>query len=103
MVTQRTVMPRRLLVCAALAAAGGCDAPIGHPPIARIDLTPAAIPAHDEFQTVVMVDGTRSGDPIDDPGATRPLAFQWEIVDAEHRFESGSRETSKQPALRFRG
>jgi hypothetical protein len=96
-------MPRRLFVCAVLAVAVGCDAPIGHPPIARIDLSPSAIPAHDEFQTVVTLDGIRSADPIDDPEKARPLTYQWEIVDAEHRFESGSRETSKQPSLRFRG
>lgn len=93
-------MPRGVLALLLLAA---CDAPIGHPPIARIDLTPAAIPAHDEFQTAVMLDGKKSADPIDDPNATEKLTYQWTIVDAEVRFEAGSRDTSEQPMVRFRG
>src|SRR5512146_2370753 len=105
MVTQRTGMPRSLFVCAALIAPIGsaCDAPIGHPPIARIELAPGAIPAHDEFQTVVTLDGARSADPIDDPTGARPLTYQWVILDADVRFEPGSRDTSKQPSVRFRG
>jgi hypothetical protein len=86
--------------CCWLAA---CDAPIGHPPIARIELAPAAIPAHDEFQTAVVLDGSTSADPIDDPGGTEKLDYQWTIVDAEARFDAGSRDTSQMPTVRFRG
>ena len=101
MVTQRTRMPRG--VVALLLVACGCDAPIGHPPIARIELTPAAIPAHDEFQTLVTLDGAKSADPIDDPSGTQKLTYQWTITDAEVRFEAGSRDTQKAPMVRFRG
>jgi hypothetical protein len=94
-------MPRGVLALVLLLAA--CDAPVGHPPIARIDLTPAAIPAHDEFQTVVVLDGSKSADPIDDPTGAQKLTYQWTIVDADVRYESGSRETSQQPMVRFRG
>lgn len=101
MVTQRTRMPRGVL--ALLLLASGCDTPIGHPPIARIDLSPAEIAAHDEFQTLVTLDGAKSADPIDDPNATQKLTYQWTITDAEVRFESGSRDTQKSPMVRFRG
>lgn len=93
-------MPRAVLALVLFAA---CDAPVGHPPIARIDLTPSAIPAHDEFQTVVMLDGKPSADPIDDPNGSEKLTYQWTITDAEVRFEAGSRDTSVQPMVRFRG
>lgn len=108
MVTRRTGMPRRSLTLPAaavlvLALAASCDAPIGHPPIARIELTPSAIPAHDEFQTAVTLDGTKSADPIDDPTGAHPLTYQWEIVDAESRFDAGSRDTAEMAVVRFRG
>jgi hypothetical protein len=85
-----------------IAGVAACDAPIGHPPIARIELAPGAIPAHDEFQTAVTLDGEKSADPIDDPAGKRPLTYQWDIADAEHRFDSGGGD-SKTPVVRFRG
>jgi hypothetical protein len=94
-------MPRGAFFACCLLAA--CDAPIGHPPIARIELAPAAIPAHDEFQTAVVLDGSMSADPIDDPAGTEKLDYQWTIVDAEARFDAGGRDTSKMPTVRFRG
>ncbi len=108
MISQRTGMPRRSLTLPAaailvVAFGAGCDTPIGHPPIARIELTPSAIPAHDEFQTDVTLDGTRSADPIDDPTGAHPLTYQWEIVDAESRWGTGSRDTSEMAVARFRG
>ena len=93
-------MPRSALAWLLLAA---CDAPIGHPPIARIELSPGAIPAHDEFQTAVVLDGTKSADPIDDPSGTETLQYQWTIVDAEARFDPGSRDSQPKPTVRFRG
>lgn len=93
-------MPRAALVCVLLCA---CDAPVGHPPIARIELAPSAIPAHDEFQTAVVLDGSTSADPIDDPSGAEKLDYQWTIVDAEVRFDTGSRDTEKMPTVRFRG
>ena len=105
MVTQRTRMPRGALVRWGLGAILmiGCDAPIGHPPIARIDLSPAAIPAHDDFQTMVTLDGSKSADPVDDPAGATKLTYQWEIVDAENRYETGSRDTQQMSQVRFRG
>jgi extradiol dioxygenase family protein len=93
-------MPRGVLALVLFAA---CDTPVGHPPIARIDLTPAAIPAHDQFQTAVTLDGSKSADPIDDPAGTEKLEYQWTILDADARFDTGSRESSEQPVVRFRG
>ena len=96
------MLRRGVIVAFVLAAASACDAPIGHPPIARISLTPGAIPAHDEFQTAVTLDGTASADPIDDPAGARPLTYQWDIVDDDSRFDTGS-ATTKAPVVRFRG
>lgn len=93
-------MLRRGLVVAFVLAA--CDAPIGHPPIARISLTPSAIPAHDEFQTAVTLDGAASADPVDDPAGAHPLTYQWDIIDDDTRFDTG-KDTSKAPVVRFRG
>ena len=64
---------------------GACEQPIGHPPIARIDLVPAAIPAFDNFQTVVELDGQASADPVDDPDDSAPLTYRWQILDSETR------------------
>ncbi len=81
---------------------GACEQPIGHPPIARIDLVPAAIPAFDNFQTVVELDGQASADPVDDPADSAPLTYRWQILDSETRFEMG-RDTSAAPRVRFLG
>lgn len=85
-----------------LLGGGGCTTPDGRPPIARITLSPEAILANDEFQTAVTLDATRSGDPVDDPDATRPLTYRWRIEGDEHRPETGT-ETSAMYVVRFRG
>lgn len=102
MVTQRAPMPRGALIwCAVLF--GACDAPVGHPPIARITLTPPSIPAHDDFQTMVTLDGSASADPIDDPAGTEKLTYDWTITDAESRFAAGSTEMSQKAVVTFAG
>jgi hypothetical protein len=83
-------------------AGSGCTTPEGRPPIARIVITPAAIIEDDGFQTPVTLDGTRSGDPVDDPGATRPLTFSWGIEGDDVRFQNGTAATPA-PVVTFRG
>jgi hypothetical protein len=83
-------------------ALAACSADGGHPPLARIVLAPEAILENDGFQTEVTLDGTTSADPIDDPEGAAPLAYRWEILDDEARFERG-RATSPMPVVRFRG
>lgn len=80
-----------------------CTADTGHPPIARIDVTPGSIPAHDDFQTPVVLDGTRSADPIDDPDGNEHLDFLWSIVGDDVQFASGSHDDSQKPTVSFRG
>jgi hypothetical protein len=91
----------RLAALAALVA-GACSAEDGHPPLARIELTPGAILENDGFQTEVTLDATTSADPIDDPAGTAPLTYAWTITGDEVRFERG-RATSPAPVVRFRG
>lgn len=67
--------------------------------MARIAAAPRAIPEHDSFQTDVTLDGSASADPIDDPEAMRPLAYQWEISGDDVRVEAGS---SMAPKLTIR-
>jgi len=110
MVPQRRQVTRVLLRCGAfwvglvLSAAGGsaCDDPGGHPPIARITISPGAIPENDGFQTAVTLDGAGSADPIDDPAGETPLRYLWQIEGDEHRFESGG-DTAVKPVVRFGG
>ncbi|MCE9572887.1 MAG: hypothetical protein K8W52_07000 [Deltaproteobacteria bacterium] len=63
---------------------------------------PSAIPAFDNFQTVVELDGQASADPVDDPDGSAPLTYSWQILDSENRFEMG-RATSPTPKVRFLG
>jgi len=86
----------------AVLAVAACTAPPGHPPIARITLAPGAIPAFDNFQTPVTLDGSASADPVDDPDGTAPLTYAWQILDTEGRFDN-SRDTSPAPVVRFLG
>jgi hypothetical protein len=86
----------------AIWAGSGCTTPEGRPPIARIVITPAAIIEDDGFQTSVTLDGTRSGDPVDDPGATHPLTFSWQIDGDDVRFQTGTTATPA-PVVAFRG
>jgi hypothetical protein len=108
MVTQRTIVATNALFTATLLAGlgitlTGCAAEEGRPPIARIAIDPMAIPEHDDFQTMVTLDGSDSADPIDDPDGAHPLDFRWEIIGDEVRFETGSHEDDKMPSVRFRG
>jgi hypothetical protein len=81
----------------------GCTVPDGRPPLARIEITPAAIPEDDNFETVVTLDGTLSADPVDDPDGSEPLEFRWKIIGDEFELEGDSRDTDPAPELRFRG
>jgi hypothetical protein len=100
MVTQRTKMASRLLIVGLLAA--GCTVEDGRPPLARIELVPEAIPENDGHQTEVVLDGSTSADPIDDPDGSSRLEFLWEIEGDEHRFADGDAGDAM-PTLSFRG
>ena len=76
--------------CALVLAA--CAVEEGHPPVARIAASPRAIPEHDGFQTDVLLDGSASADPFDDPDGTIPLAFAWDVRGDEFRVEAGTPE-----------
>ena len=68
-----------------------CSEPAdGYPPVARIGVTPRAIPETDAFRTRVMLDASASADPIDDPDRTHGLYYRWEILGDEFRVEQGS-------------
>ncbi len=97
--------PRVLLAISVLG--GGCALDDGRPPLARIDVVPAAIPENDGFQTEVVLDASRSADPIDDPDGSEPLAVRWEIIGDEARYASGDEAFlilgDLTPTLTFRG
>ena len=83
-------MVRLVLIVVAAAA---CASPEeGRPPVARITVTPRAIPAGDAFTTDVVLDGSESADPVDDPGGTTPVAYRWQIEDDEARFLGDPRD-----------
>jgi hypothetical protein len=67
----------------------GCVAEPGHAPVARISAAPRAIPERDSFQTDVVLDGSASADPIDDPAGDRPLAYRWEVTGDDVRIVAG--------------
>ena len=73
----------------------GCSAEPGHAPIARPTASPRAIPERDSYQTDVVLDGSASADPIDDPTAKRPLEYRWEIVGDDHRVTVGRTDLPK--------
>jgi hypothetical protein len=88
------------LALAALAPA--CAGDEGRPPVARIELVPDQIGENDGFQTVVVLDGTASADPVDHPEGAR-LGYAWQILDDEVRFEPGSHTDDDAPEIRLRG
>jgi hypothetical protein len=96
-------MKHLLVTTLGITLSGCASEDAGRPPLARIDITPMAIPEHDNFETAVTLDGTRSADPVDDPDGSRPLDFFWEISGDDARYESGSHDDDVTPALRFRG
>jgi hypothetical protein len=75
---------------------------IGHAPVARIKADPRAIPQADEFHTDVVLDGTESSDPIDDPDGGLPLTYQWEIGGDAVQVSAGTM-TSPMFTARFQG
>ena len=100
MVTQRSM---RLGIVFAGTLLAACQVEEGRPPIARIDLVPAAIPEHDGFETVVLLDGSSSADPVDDPESSEALGYRWEILGDDFEMEPGDDENDSAPAVRFRG
>ncbi len=92
----------RFLVLAVALAPAACTFDDGHPPVARANATPRAIPENDGFQTAVTLDGTASADPVDDPGMAVPLSYHWSIQGDEFRFDSGD-EHAASPVVRFLG
>jgi hypothetical protein len=94
---------RRLtILLGVFSALAGCTLDDGRPPLARIEITPAAIVENDGFQTLVTLDGTASADPLDDPDGSERLEYFWQILDDEHRFD-GSRANAQAPTVRLRG
>jgi hypothetical protein len=81
---------RALLGLTLLIAA--CEVEPGHAPVARISATPRAVLENDGFQTEVVLDGSTSADPVDDPEDATPLAYQWVIENDEYRVVTGSLE-----------
>jgi hypothetical protein len=89
-------------LAAAVLALSGCAMEEGRPPVARIAPMPSLIPAHDNFRTDVVLDGSASADPFDDPEGTAPLAYAWTIEGDEHRYEAGGADAVA-PVVRLRG
>jgi hypothetical protein len=101
------VIVARHLAFALLLVVPGCneEPPDGHPPVARIVCRTSNsdvncfLLANDGFNTEVTLDGSRSGDVIDDPEAKLPLTYAWKLP-------AGARVTSgdiHQPLLTVRG
>ena len=83
-----------MLLGAALAL-GGCHQEAGRAPVARFDITPAYVPIHDGYASVVTLDGTRSKDEIDDPAGAQPLGFHWDLDDPAPQVVQGSLEAAQ--------
>lgn len=90
------------LVVTLAAALPACTAADGRPPVARIELRPDQIGENDGFQTEVVLDGAASADPLDHPEGAE-LAYAWQILDDEVRFEPGSDAGDQAPVVRLRG
>jgi hypothetical protein len=90
----------RLIPVLLLLAACGVEP--GHAPVARINAAPRAILENDGFRTDVVLDGSASEDPVDDPDNSEPLEYQWTVENDEFRVEDGSL-TSATVTLRFLG
>jgi hypothetical protein len=74
-----------IITAGALGALGlvACSSETGHLPIARISVDPAYVPLGDGYATDVVLDGSGSSDPVDDPNGAQPLLYQW-VVDDDH-------------------
>ena len=90
----------RLILAVLVLAACGVEP--GHAPVARISAAPRAILENDGFRTDVVLDGSGSEDPVDDPDNTEPLEYLWTVENDEFRVEDGSL-TSPRVTLRFLG
>lgn len=91
------------LLCA-LPACAGEEA--GHPPVARIACTTSNSNVNcfllldDNFNTDVMLDGSKSADLLDDPQGRQPLRFRWELPEGRYRLTAG---TLDGPMITVRG
>jgi hypothetical protein len=83
-----------LVLALVLGPAASCATDGGYPPVARITFAPGNIPENDGFQTPVVLDGSTSADPVDDPENQRPLRYAWEIIGDEYRVTEGSLSSS---------
>ena len=72
--------------------------PPERPPVARIATVPTAILVHDNFQTEVMIDGSKSA-VLDDPDAA--LTYAWQLLDDEARTDGSLR--GEMLTVKFRG
>lgn len=87
-----------------------CSPPLGHAPIARMDLTPAYVPKGDNFATAVLLDGSQSCDELDEPeacvsgdagAAPSGLRFSWSIGSPDARLEGAPSDATL--TIRVRG
>lgn len=67
----------------------------GHPPTARIAFSPAYLPAGDNYQTDLALDGSASRNDVDDPQGLMQLAFAWEIDDPRPVITAGALDAAK--------
>jgi hypothetical protein len=85
-----------LLVC--VGGLLGCTEQTGHPPVARVVVTPAYIAQNDGFATPIALDGSTSADEIDDPQASLPLRFHWSMSEG-FRISDGGVDQPKMTVL----
>jgi hypothetical protein len=72
-----------------------CGVEPGHAPVARISAAPRAILENDGFRTDVVLDGSASEDPVDDPENSEPLDYLWTVENDEFRVEDGSLSSAR--------
>lgn len=96
-------MRRRALWALALlaAAAAACPTSLAPRPVARLEITPGAIPQDDGYATVVTLDATGSRDGDGDGGAE--LSVTWSFDDDAVRFEPDSDAHTPVARVRFAG
>ena len=85
-----------------LLGATACTAAEGHPPVARIEVSPPGVLEDDGFQTVLTLDARASSDAIDDPEGLTRLAYTWHISGDEVRLDEGTL-SSPSLSVRLRG
>lgn len=102
MLSRGTNLLKVAVFSCAVALGAGCEFEDGHPPVPRISLSPDGVVENDGFQTSITLDATGSSDPVDDPNNTRPLRFEWRILNDEFRFDAGD-VSSAMPMISVRG